>query len=110
MNFQQAIKTCFGKYVDFSGRASRPEYWWFVLGYIIVAVVAGLIHRYLYSLVILVFVLPLLAAGARRLHDIGRSGWWLLLGLIPVLGGLVLLYFAVQPSEPQPNAYGAPPA
>ena len=110
MNFQQAVKTCFGKYVDFSGRASRPEYWWFVLSYVVLAVVTGFIHRYLYTLVILAFLLPMLAAGVRRLHDMGRSGWWLFISLIPLVGGLVLLYFTVQPSEPQGNAYGAPPA
>jgi uncharacterized membrane protein YhaH (DUF805 family) len=108
MNFQEAVKTCFSKYVDFGGRASRSEYWWFVLAYVIVAIVAGLIHEVVYGLVILAFLLPLLSAGARRLHDIGKSGWWLLLGLIPLVN-LVLLYFTVQPSQPESNEYGAPP-
>jgi uncharacterized membrane protein YhaH (DUF805 family) len=109
MNFQQAVQTCFRKYVDFSGRASRPEYWWFVLAYVIAAFVSGFIHEVLNLIVALAFLLPLLAVGARRLHDIGKSGWWLLLGLIPVIGGLVLLYFAVQPSQPESNEYGPPP-
>jgi uncharacterized membrane protein YhaH (DUF805 family) len=109
MNFQQAFQTCFRKYTDFTGRASRPEYWWFILAYAIIAVVAGLLHRFVYIVVVLVFVLPLLAVGARRLHDIGKSGWFLLLSLIPVVGGLVLLYFMVQPSQPEINAYGPPP-
>jgi uncharacterized membrane protein YhaH (DUF805 family) len=109
MNFQQAVTTGFGKYVDFSGRASRSAYWWFVLAYVILAVVSGFIHQYVYFIVILAFLLPLLAVGARRLHDIGRSGWWLLIGLIPLVG-LVLLYFAVQPSQPESNEYGPPPA
>lgn len=108
MNFQQAIQTCFSKYVDFSGRASRSEYWWFVLAYVILAIVAGFIHEFVYLIVVLAFLLPLLSAGARRLHDIGKSGWWLLIGLIPLVG-LVLIYFMVQPSEPEPNAYGEPP-
>ena len=108
MNFQEAVKTCFSKYVDFSGRASRSEYWWFVLAYVIVAIVAGFIHEVVYGLVILAFLLPLLAVGARRLHDIGKSGWWLLLGLIPLVG-LVLLYFMVQPTQPESNEYGVPP-
>ncbi|RST53847.1 DUF805 domain-containing protein [Variovorax sp. MHTC-1] len=108
MNFQQAIQTCFSKYLDFSGRGSRSEYWWFVLAYVIVAVVAGLIHEIVYLVVILAFLLPLLSAGARRLHDIGKSGWWLLIGLIPLVG-LVLLYFMVQPSQSESNEYGAPP-
>jgi uncharacterized membrane protein YhaH (DUF805 family) len=108
MNFQQAIQTCFSKYVDFSGRGSRSEYWWFVLAYVIVAVVAGFIHEIVYLVAILAFLLPLLSAGARRLHDIGKSGWWLLIGLIPLVG-LVLLYFMVQPSQSENNEYGAPP-
>ena len=108
MNFQQAVQTCFSKYVDFSGRASRSEYWWFVLAYVILAIVASFIHQIAYAVVILAFLLPMLAAGARRLHDVGKSGWWLLLGLIPLVG-LVLLYFMVQPSQPESNTWGAPP-
>lgn len=109
MNFQQAVQTCFRKYVDFSGRASRPEYWWFVLAYVIVSFAARFINDYLYLLVVLAFLLPLLAAGARRLHDVGKSAWLLLIGLVPVIGGLVLLYFTVQPSQSESNAYGPPP-
>jgi uncharacterized membrane protein YhaH (DUF805 family) len=109
MNFQQAVQTCFRKYVDFSGRASRPEYWWFFLAYFILAFVTSFIHEVVNFIVVLAFVLPLLAAGARRLHDVGRSAWFLLLGLIPVVGTLVLLYFMVQPSQPESNAYGPPP-
>jgi uncharacterized membrane protein YhaH (DUF805 family) len=109
MNFQQAVATCFAKYVDFSGRASRPEYWWFILAYVVLAVVSGFIHQYVYLIVVLAFILPILAVGARRLHDVGRSGWWLLIGLIPLVG-LVLLYFAVQPSAPESNQYGPPPS
>ena len=108
MNFQQAVATCFAKYVDFSGRASRSEYWWFFLAYLVLAIVAGFIHEYVYFIVVLAFILPMLAAGARRLHDIGKSGWWLLIGIIPLVG-LVLLYFAVQPSSPESNEYGPPP-
>ena len=108
MNFQQAVQTCFRKYVDFSGRATRPEYWWFILAYVILAFVAGYLGKFVYIVVVLAFLLPLLAVGARRLHDIGKSGWFLLLGLIPVIGGLVLLYFMVQPSQPESNAYGSP--
>jgi uncharacterized membrane protein YhaH (DUF805 family) len=108
MNFQQAVQTCFSKYVDFSGRASRSEYWWFVLAYVILAIVGGFIHHIVYAIVILAFLLPMLAAGARRLHDVGKSGWWLLLGLIPLVG-LVLLYFMVQPSQPESNTWGSPP-
>jgi uncharacterized membrane protein YhaH (DUF805 family) len=108
MNFQQAVQTCFRKYVDFSGRASRSEYWWFVLADVVLLVVASLIHEFVYVLVALAFLLPILAAGARRLHDIGKSGWWLLISVIPLVN-LVLIYFMVQPSQAESNEYGAPP-
>lgn len=108
MTFQQAVSTCFAKYVDFSGRASRSEYWWFALAYVVLALVAGFIHQIVYAIVVLAFLLPLITAGARRLHDVGRSGWWLLIGLIPLVG-LVLLYFMVQPSQPESNPFGPPP-
>ncbi|HWT21284.1 MAG TPA: DUF805 domain-containing protein [Variovorax sp.] len=106
MDFQTAVKTCFSKYTDFSGRASRSEYWWFVLAEIIVLIVASLIHQYVYVIAALGFLLPGLAVGARRLHDIGKSGWFQLLMLIPLVN-LVLIYFYVQPSQPETNTYGA---
>ena len=110
MGFGEAVKTCFGKYVDFSGRASRSEYWWFYLFYIIVAVIAGLIDGLLETqfvglIVVLAMLLPILAVGVRRLHDIDRSGWWLLIGFVPVIGGIVLLVFACLPSK-DPNRFG----
>lgn len=108
MDFMTAVKTCFAKFADFSGRATRSEYWWFVLAYFILAMVTGFIHEYLYYLVVLVFLVPMISAGVRRLHDIGKSGWLLLLGLIPLVG-LVLIYFMVQPTQPASNEYGAPP-
>lgn len=67
-----------------SGRASRSEYWWFVLAEMIGAAVADFIHQYVYLIAALSLLLPALAAGARRLHDIGESGWMLLLGLVPI--------------------------
>ena len=74
MDFQTAVKTCFSKYADFSGRASRSEYWWFVLAEVIVLIVASLVHEYVYLIAALGFLLPALAVGARRLHDkIGRA-------------------------------------
>ncbi|WP_038211954.1 DUF805 domain-containing protein [Xenophilus azovorans] len=108
MDFMTAVKTCFAKYADFSGRASRSEYWWFVLFEVIVLVVAQFIHEYVYLLAALAFLLPALAAGARRLHDIGKSGWFLLLCIIPLVN-LYLIYLMVQPSQPESNSFGAPP-
>jgi uncharacterized membrane protein YhaH (DUF805 family) len=109
MDFQTAVKTCFSKYADFSGRASRSEYWWFVLAELVVLVVASLIHRYVYVIAALGFLAPALAVGARRLHDIDKSGWLQLLMIIPIVN-LVLIYFYVQPTQPETNAHGAPPS
>jgi uncharacterized membrane protein YhaH (DUF805 family) len=108
------VRTCIAKYADFNGRASRSEYWWFYLaviaGYVLIALFFG--NGALGSLLALVLVvasfLPTLSAGARRLHDTGRSGWFLLLGLIPLVN-LYLLYLLASRGEEGPNAYGLPP-
>lgn len=105
---QAAIKTCLRKYADFGGRAGRPEFWWFFVFQIGVYVVASILGSWLYFLAFLGLALPAIAVGVRRLHDTGKSGWLMLLALVPLLGGLVLLYLAAQPGEPARNAYGAP--
>lgn len=118
MSFMDAVRSVLSKYATFSGRARRSEYWWFVLFYLIVAVVATAIDSAaglpqtagngpVTMLVALALLLPSLAVTARRLHDTGRSGWWMLLSLIP-FGGLVVLIFAVQDSR-GPNAWGQSP-
>ena len=109
MDFQTAVKTCIAKYTDFTGRASRSEFWWFFLAQFGVLVVTGLIHEYVYFIAALALLLPALAVGVRRLHDIGKSGWFLLLSIIPLIN-LVLIYFFVQPSQPESNSYGEPPS
>jgi len=110
MGIQQAFVTCLKKYADFSGRATRSEYWWFVLCEVLILGIASLISDTLPGLFALALVLPALAVGARRLHDTGRSGWWLLLMLVPFIGGLFLLYWMVLPSQPNANAFGDPAA
>jgi uncharacterized membrane protein YhaH (DUF805 family) len=108
------------KYATFSGRACRSEYWYFFLFYLLISVVLTLMdgilgadtHQgggLLSGLFALGTLLPAIGVGVRRLHDIGRSGWWLLIGLVPLLGGLVLLWFAVKDSDPGDNAYGTHP-
>ena len=103
---------CLKHYVDFNGRAPRAEFWYFVLfNFIIALVVSGIGYAIgldklgsLYSL-----LLPALAVSVRRLQDTGKSGWFVLLGLIPLVGALILIYFYVQDSQPGENQYGANP-
>jgi uncharacterized membrane protein YhaH (DUF805 family) len=102
------------KYAVFSGRARRREYWMFFLVNFIVGLVLAVIGRvldleilqYLYSLAVL---LPGLGVSVRRLHDTGRSGWWLLISLVPLIGAIVLLVFLVSDSQPDTNQYGPNP-
>ncbi|MES2687237.1 MAG: DUF805 domain-containing protein [Pseudomonadota bacterium] len=98
MNFGQAISTCFSKYATFSGRASRPEFWWFFLFQILVSIAASMFGDVINGLVGLALLLPALAVGARRLHDIGKSGWWQLI-MLTVIGLLLLIYWWVQPGS-----------
>jgi uncharacterized membrane protein YhaH (DUF805 family) len=113
MTFVGAVKDGFSKYVTFSGRSSRSAYWYWALFAFIVAVVATLLDLAIGSQVVsiittLALLLPGLAVGVRRLHDVGRSGWWILIALIPLVGAIVLLVFALQPSE-GPNRFGDRP-
>ena len=103
MDFVQAIKSCLGQYATFSGRASRSEYWWFFLFQVLVMVAASMLGDVINGIASLALLLPALAVGARRLHDIGRTGWWQLL-LLTGIGFLVLLYWWVQPSDGSANA------
>jgi uncharacterized membrane protein YhaH (DUF805 family) len=109
MNFGQAISTCFSKYATFSGRASRPEFWWFFLFQILVSIATSFLGDLINGLAALALLLPALAVGARRLHDIGKSGWWQLIALT-VIGVLLLIYWAVQPTAEGSNEYDVAPA
>ncbi len=104
MNFGQAISTCLSKYATFSGRAPRSEFWWFFLFQILVSVAASMVGDTIAALVSLALLLPALAVGTRRLHDIGKSGWWQLL-MITGVGFLVLIYWWVQPTVEGSNAH-----
>lgn len=102
------------KYAVFSGRASRKQYWMFVLVSFIITIILGIIDAALRSPILVIIydlalLIPGLAVGVRRLHDTGRSGWWLLLGLIPLVGAIILLVFMVLDSQPGDNAYGTNP-
>ena len=97
MNFGQAISVCLSKYATFTGRASRPEFWWFFLFQILISIAASMLGDVVGGLVSLGLLLPALAVGTRRLHDIGKSGWWQLI-MLTVVGLLVLIYWWVQPA------------
>lgn len=119
MTFQTAVSTCLRKYATFSGRATRSEFWWFVLFQFMVQLVAALIDIALLGfdggepfqmIASLALLLPMLAVAVRRLHDNGRVGWWIFLGLVPIIGFLVLLYWYVQPSQGSANDFGPVPS
>lgn len=107
MNFFAAIKKCFGNYANFNGRARRSEYWYWVLFNIIIGCLFGWIPI-LGWLICIALVIPSYAVCARRLHDTGKTGWLVLLSLIPLVN-LVLLYFTILDSTPGENKYGPNP-
>lgn len=111
MNWYTLVLT---KYAVFDGRARRTEYWMYTLFNVIIAVVLSLIdramgHHFLYPLYALAVLLPSIGVSIRRLHDTDRSGWWLLLAFVPIVGGIVLLVFMCMDSQPGGNQYGANP-
>ena len=110
------------KYATFSGRSPRKEFWMFTLIYLIIGFVAGIIDSALFGataggetigivggIVALAHLIPSIAVGVRRLHDIGRTGWWMLIAFIPLLGFIVLLVFFCFNSEEGENQYGLHP-
>jgi uncharacterized membrane protein YhaH (DUF805 family) len=114
MTFGTAVSSVLTQYTGFSGRARRSEFWWYSLFtfvvYLVVALVDAALHTTVLGLVVgLGLLLPSLAVTVRRLHDTGRSGWWLLIGLIPLVGAIVLLVFECTDSEPGPNRFGPSP-
>ena len=123
MDFQQAIKTCFSKYVTFSGRASRSEFWWFMLFIFAGNFILGFVDLSLFgrtaegdtisilgALFSLAVFLPSIAVGVRRLHDVDKSGWWYLLILIPLIGWLILIvFFFIHQGTAGSNRFGEDP-
>ncbi len=126
MNMIEAVQKVLRNYATFSGRADRPEFWWWVLAIILIQIVTAMIDggliapmlgaesfspeagQPLSTIVALALLIPCIAVSVRRLHDLDKSGWWYLLGLIPIVGPLVLLFWYVQPGTPGDNRFGAP--
>ncbi len=132
MNFTEAVSNVYRNYVTFSGRARRSEYWWFILFSIIAAIVIGIVENSLgmghgmmssggggfeanytggplTGIWSLINLLPSLAVAVRRLHDTDRSGWWLLIGLIPLVGFIVLIVFFATKGSIGANRFGEDP-
>jgi uncharacterized membrane protein YhaH (DUF805 family) len=128
MSFTAAIRSVLTQYTGFTGRARRSEYWWWALFTVLVGLAAAILDSVLGTtlgpdnsaawrgstgvvgiIVNLALLLPTLAVAVRRLHDTDRSGWWLLIGLVPIVGAIVLLVFFVLDSTPGTNRVGANP-
>ncbi|MDE0867384.1 MAG: DUF805 domain-containing protein [Aquiluna sp.] len=125
MSFAEAVKSFWSRYTMFKGRSRRSEYWFIQLFLIItnlaaaaidLALMDGDVDRFIANggggilglIWILVTIVPALAVLVRRLHDTGKSGWWALIGLVPLVGGVVLFVFSVLDSTAGENQYGTP--
>ncbi len=115
MTFTESVRSVLTNYAKFDGRARRSEYWWFVLFNILVSIVAGVVDQVFISIIGFGFVgiivslgllIPGLAVGARRLHDTDRSGWWLLLVLIPLIGAIILIIWLATEGTKGDNRFG----
>ena len=114
LSMGDAVGSVLSQYATFSGRARRSEYWWFYLAYVLTYVVAAILDALLdvpifTPVLFLALLIPTLAVGVRRLHDVGRSGWWLLIGLVPLAGPIVLLVFACEDGQWETNQWGVSP-
>ena len=120
VSFKEAVvRALTQNYCNFSGRASRSEYWWVYLFTCIVSWVVSIVVSlfsselsimYIASMVVgLAFLLPSLGIAVRRLHDIGKSGWWMFISLIPLIGAIILLVWWCKDSQMEPNEYGPVP-
>ena len=120
VDFPEAVKLGFQRYIDFSGRSSRAEYWWFTLFIVLVDVIVTAVDTVVLGTDLrdigllstvwqLATLIPSLAIGVRRLHDIDKSGWWLLLWFVLVIGWIVLFVWAIKQSDEGSNKYGPDP-
>lgn len=117
MEFKEAVRTVLTeRYADFNGRARRSELWWFVLFSLLVSIAIGMLGvvsdtlaGILNFVVGLALLIPSLSVGVRRLHDTDRTGWWILVWLIPLIGWIILIVFYVQPGTPGENRFGPDP-
>ncbi len=129
MTFGDAIRTCFSKYATFSGRARRPEFWWFMLFLFVGGIVLSIVDSVMFGTTVvtstgfsastdtpilsglfhLATLLPAISVAVRRLHDLDRSGWWWWLFLVPIIGAIVLIIWFASKGTAGENAYGPAP-
>ena len=115
VTFQDAIRLAFENYCNFQGRATRSEYWWFILFTVIVNIVFSILGHVaeffsiIGGLVGLALLLPGLGLCWRRMHDIGKGGGWYFINLIPLVGTIIWIVWCCKPSEPVDNRFGAVP-
>ena len=121
MGFMDAVKNAImNNYANFSGRASRSEFWWWTLFYFLVSIPVSFIDLIIgiepipgygpFGIILIIgLFLPNFGIIFRRLHDTGRSGWWYFIALVPCVGYIILLVFTIMDGEPHPNAYGEVP-
>ena len=111
MNFIESIQTCYKKFFDFSGRASKSEYWWFQLYNAIIYVLTFVFQgdlTLLFSILIIANIIPIWAAAVRRVHDSDKSGWMVLISVIPVIG-LYVIVLLIQDGSKGKNRFGVKP-
>jgi len=117
MNFWEAINSAFKNYATFKGRASRSEFWYFFLFSILISLIAQQLDFALHQnesgaisgIVTIILLVPGIALQVRRLHDIGKSGWWFFLNLIPLLGQIALIILSCMRGHTETNQYGDNP-
>ena len=104
MTFSESIRVCFSKYATFTGRASRSEFWWFVLFLVLASAACGVVSDKLSAVFTIATLVPAVAVGARRLHDVDKSGWMQLIGLIPIVGWILVIVWCAQAGK-EPNRF-----
>lgn len=120
MSFTESIKSAFSNYAVFKGRASRPAFWYFylftaIVAFVLIGLQAAMASSNFAPVIAIVIpiwslavLLPTIGLVIRRLHDTDRSGWWILVGFVPLVGFLILIVFLAMPGTPGDNKYGSP--
>ena len=111
MNFIESLQTCYKKFFDFSGRASKSEYWWFQLYNTILYILTLVFQNdlaLLFSILVIANLIPVFAAGVRRVHDSNKSGWWILISFVPI-AGLYIFVLLITDGSKGKNRFGPKP-